>query len=178
MRELVRHRSALFLQAMAYRARRRIQILRGGLGSGFERRRCADHRHSRGLGKFVQGLLEGRCGSEDLLRRQFQLFANLGFERLHIGVGRSAARSHLGQHAAAHHIQRRRLLLRVHAGVQRLRALGAIAINGHRLDALPPASAYASATSSTVASWGRFTVFEIAPERNGCAAAIILMWPM
>ena len=25
---------------------------------------------------------------------------------------------------------------------------------------------------------GRFTVFEIAPEMNGCAAAIILMWPM
>ena len=32
--------------------------------------------------------------------------------------------------------------------------------------------------SSTVAVCGRLTVFEIAPERNGCAAAIILMWPM
>jgi hypothetical protein len=30
-----------------------------------------------------------------------------------------------------------------------------------------------SAISSTVASLGRLTVFEIAPERKGCAAAII-----
>ena len=32
--------------------------------------------------------------------------------------------------------------------------------------------------SSTVAFSGRLTVFEIAPEMNGCAAAIILRWPM
>ena len=32
--------------------------------------------------------------------------------------------------------------------------------------------------SSTVAVFGRLTVFEIAPERNGCAAAIMSMWPM
>ena len=32
--------------------------------------------------------------------------------------------------------------------------------------------------SSTVLASGMFTVFEIAPEMNGCAAAIILMWPM
>ena len=32
--------------------------------------------------------------------------------------------------------------------------------------------------SSTVVSAGMLTVFEIAPEMNGCAAAIILMWPM
>ena len=32
--------------------------------------------------------------------------------------------------------------------------------------------------SSTVAVSGRFTVFEIAPEMNGCVADIILMWPM
>ena len=32
--------------------------------------------------------------------------------------------------------------------------------------------------SSTVAVCGRFTVLEIAPERNGCTAPIILMWPM
>ena len=32
--------------------------------------------------------------------------------------------------------------------------------------------------SSTVASVGMFTVFEMAPERNGWAAAIIRMWPM
>src|ERR1700689_4672148 len=31
--------------------------------------------------------------------------------------------------------------------------------------------------SSRVASWGRLTVLEMAPERNGWAAAIILMWP-
>ena len=30
--------------------------------------------------------------------------------------------------------------------------------------------------SSIVASAGMLTVFEIAPERNGCAAAIIKMW--
>ena len=32
--------------------------------------------------------------------------------------------------------------------------------------------------SSTETDSGRLTVFEIAPEMNGCAAAIILMWPM
>ena len=32
--------------------------------------------------------------------------------------------------------------------------------------------------SSTVTDSGRFTVFEIAPERNGCAAAIIFTWPI
>ena len=37
---------------------------------------------------------------------------------------------------------------------------------------------YASAMSSTVASRGRFTVLEIAPEMNGWTAPIILMWPM
>jgi hypothetical protein len=31
--------------------------------------------------------------------------------------------------------------------------------------------------SSTDAGSGRFTVFDIAPEMNGCTAAIILMWP-
>ena len=31
--------------------------------------------------------------------------------------------------------------------------------------------------SSRVASWGRLTVLEMAPERNGWAAAIILIWP-
>ena len=37
---------------------------------------------------------------------------------------------------------------------------------------------YACWISSTVASFGTLTVFEIAPERNGCTAPIILMWPM
>ena len=32
--------------------------------------------------------------------------------------------------------------------------------------------------SSTVASFGTLTVFEIAPEMNGWVAPIILMWPM
>ena len=32
--------------------------------------------------------------------------------------------------------------------------------------------------SSTVTSFGMLTVFEIAPEMNGCTAPIILMWPM
>src|SRR5207244_949986 len=32
--------------------------------------------------------------------------------------------------------------------------------------------------SSTVASSGMLMVFEIAPERNGCAAAIIFTWPV
>ena len=32
--------------------------------------------------------------------------------------------------------------------------------------------------SSTVAVCGRLTVLEIAPERNGWTAPIILMWPM
>src|ERR1044072_8581570 len=38
-------------------------------------------------------------------------------------------------------------------------------------------SMYESAISSTEASCGRLIVFEIAPLRKGCAAAIILMWP-
>jgi len=37
---------------------------------------------------------------------------------------------------------------------------------------------YASAISSTDALSGRFTVFEIAPEMNGCVAAIISRCPM
>ncbi len=32
--------------------------------------------------------------------------------------------------------------------------------------------------SSAETDSGRLTVFEIAPEMNGCAAAIILMWPI
>ena len=32
--------------------------------------------------------------------------------------------------------------------------------------------------SSSVASSGMFTVFEIAPERNGCTAPIMRMCPM
>ena len=32
--------------------------------------------------------------------------------------------------------------------------------------------------SSGVASVGMLTVLEMAPERKGCTAAIILMWPM
>ncbi len=32
--------------------------------------------------------------------------------------------------------------------------------------------------SATVADSGRLTVLLIAPERNGCAADIIWMWPM
>ena len=38
-------------------------------------------------------------------------------------------------------------------------------------------SMYACSISSTVDSSGRFTVFEIAPEMNGCAAPIIFTWP-
>ena len=33
-------------------------------------------------------------------------------------------------------------------------------------------------TSSTVADSGMFTVLEIAPDRNGCTAAIIRTWPI
>ena len=39
-------------------------------------------------------------------------------------------------------------------------------------------STYACMMSSGVASFGTLTVFEIAPEMNGCTAPIILMWPM
>ena len=39
-------------------------------------------------------------------------------------------------------------------------------------------SRYALLISSGVASLGMLTVLEMAPERNGCTAAIILMWPM
>ena len=35
-----------------------------------------------------------------------------------------------------------------------------------------------SSISSTVAASGRFTVLEIAPERNGWQAAIIRTWPI
>ena len=34
-----------------------------------------------------------------------------------------------------------------------------------------------SSTSSAVADSGRFTVFDMAPDRNGCTAAIIRRWP-
>ena len=36
---------------------------------------------------------------------------------------------------------------------------------------------WSCSTSSTVASSGMFTVLEMAPEMNGCTAAIILTWP-
>ena len=39
-------------------------------------------------------------------------------------------------------------------------------------------SMYALAISSGVASDGMLTVLEMAPERKGCTADIILMWPM
>jgi len=37
---------------------------------------------------------------------------------------------------------------------------------------------YASAQSCTVALFGMLIVLEIAPEMNGCAAAIIRTWPI
>jgi hypothetical protein len=37
---------------------------------------------------------------------------------------------------------------------------------------------WTSSISSTVAVSGRLTVLEIAPERNGCTAAIIRTWPI
>ena len=45
---------------------------------------------------------------------------------------------------------------------------------GRDLNFVRQASMYACSISSTVASLGTFTVLEIAPEMNGCAAAIIL----
>ena len=39
------------------------------------------------------------------------------------------------------------------------------------------ASRYACSMSSTVAALGRFTVLEMAPERNGWVAPIIRRWP-
>ena len=36
---------------------------------------------------------------------------------------------------------------------------------------------WSCSTSSTVASSGMFTVLEMAPEMNGCTAAIIRTWP-
>ena len=58
--------------------------------------------------------------------------------------------------------------------VQRLRALRAVAINRDRLQTLPPDFDVCLAMSSTVHSSGMLIVFEIAPEMNGCTAAIML----
>jgi len=39
------------------------------------------------------------------------------------------------------------------------------------------ASTWSCSSSSTVTDSGTFTVLEIAPEMNGCTAAIIRTWP-
>ena len=62
--------------------------------------------------------------------------------------------------------------------VQRLRALAAVAVDRDRLQALLPALHVDRGDLVGRRVGGRLTVFEIAPERNGCTAPIIRTWPM
>ncbi len=73
--------------------------------------------------------------------------------------------------------RRRRALLRV--GAQRLRGLRAVAVDRQRLDPQAPGLRCRRRRCPRPSPpAGRLTVFEIAPEMNGCTAPIILMWPM
>ena len=62
---------------------------------------------------------------------------------------------------------------------ERLRALGAVAVDGHGLQAeLPGLDVGVLDLLDRARPSGMLMVLEIAPEMNGCTAAIILMWPM
>jgi hypothetical protein len=58
------------------------------------------------------------------------------------------------------------------------RALGAVAVDRHRLEAQLPALDVGLGDLLDGASLGMLTVLLIAPERNGWTAAIIFRWPM
>ena len=137
--ELVGDGGAFVLQAMADGAGRAVEVL-GSAGCllGKVGRRLQQG-HGGGLGDLLQRFLEGRGGQDDRLCGDLELIAGLGFESLDVGFGGGLSRGQLGHHAAAGGIQRRGLLLGVHAGIQWLRALGAVAVDGHGFDALAPA---------------------------------------
>ena len=61
-------------------------------------------------------------------------------------------------------------------GVERLAQLGAVAVERVGLQRQAPGQQVALLQSSTVASFGMLIVLEIAPEMNGCDAAIMRMW--
>ena len=62
-------------------------------------------------------------------------------------------------------------------GGHRLAPLGAVAVDRQGLEAELPAFQVGAADVFDVASLGTLQVLEIAPERNGCTAAIICRWP-
>ena len=138
--EFVGDRGALILQAMTNGAGRAVEILRGGsLRRGVESGRGLKCRHSGSLGDFVQNVME-RCGSQNnRFGGNIELFTGLICQSLQISVGARLSGGQLSQHALANGVQRRRLSLVVHADVQRLGAFGAVAVDGHGLDALSPA---------------------------------------
>jgi hypothetical protein len=61
-------------------------------------------------------------------------------------------------------------------GVERLRELGAVAVERVGLQRQLPRQHVGFLQSSTVASLGMLIVLEIAPEMKGWAAAIMRMW--
>ena len=97
-------------------------------------------RHGSSLGNLLQRALEGTAPRRQPTSRVTSSFSLiLASSVFRSASARRLARRKLCHHALAGCIQRRGLLLRVHAGVQRLRALRAVAINRNRLDALAPA---------------------------------------
>jgi hypothetical protein len=62
-------------------------------------------------------------------------------------------------------------------GRQRLGHLAVVAVDGDGLEAELPGVEVELLDVLDVASSGMFTVLEMAPEMNGCTAAIIRTWP-
>ena len=67
--------------------------------------------------------------------------------------------------------------VRLGLGAHGLAPLGAVAVNRQGLEPELPAFEVGAADLATVASFGTLHVLEIAPDRNGCTAAIIRRWP-
>jgi len=68
-------------------------------------------------------------------------------------------------------------LLPVQANIQRLGKLGPVPVERDALDTEPQDSSTTDLKSSIVASRGRLTVLEIAPDSSGLKAATMRTWP-
>jgi len=179
----VRDGRALRLQTVAHSARRSLEVLLvfrhlAGACLYIDRRRRREHRNCGGRGNLFNRFLEGLRDGEQLLALTSSFSDPCASSVFRSASAAGCDAGQMAKHAAAHGIERGGFLLRVHAGVQRLRFPRPVAVNGHGLDALPPALRIGLRNFFNGGSCGRFTVFEIAPERKGCAAAIILMCPM
>ena len=95
--------------------------------------------HGGGLTDLLQHALEGGVGKEKLLHGNLDFFAALASKNLEVSFGGGQACGQLRQNAAGGGVQSRGVVPGVHAGIQRLGSLGAVAVDGYRLDSLTPA---------------------------------------